>query len=115
MADCIFSKILEGEIPSEIVYEDDRVAAFRDVNPQAPVHILIIPKRHIASLDEVTESEEDRDILGYLLIKTKAIAKALELDEGYRVVCNCGAFGQQTVQHLHFHLLGKRQMSWPPG
>jgi len=115
MEDCIFCKILEGEIPSEKVYEDEYIAAFKDVNPQAPVHLLLIPKRHIASLDEVAETEEDRELLGWLLTKVGVVASAFGLAEGYRLICNCGEFGQQTVQHLHFHLLGKRQMSWPPG
>jgi len=113
--DCIFCKIIAGEIPADIVYEDDRILAFRDLSPQAPVHVLIVPKRHLASLDAVNGSSEDQALLGYLMCKVREIAEQLELSEGYRLVCNCGEYGLQTVQHLHFHLLGKRRLSWPPG
>ena len=113
MSDCLFCKIVDGEIPSNKVYEDDKIMAFHDVDPQAPVHVLIIPKKHIASLDAVTE--EDGDLLAYIMLKVKDIAADLGLENGYRLVNNCGEDGLQTVQHLHFHLLGKRKMSWPPG
>lgn len=113
MSDCIFCKIGNGEIPSKIVYEDEEILCFHDLEPQAPVHVLIIPKKHIASMDEVTES--DAELMGHLMCKISDIAKILELENGYRVVNNCGEDGVQTVQHLHFHLLGKRQMKWPPG
>ena len=113
MSDCLFCKIVEGEIPSTKVYEDDMILAFRDLEPQAPEHVLVIPKKHIASLDDVTE--EDQEILGYLMCKIKDIAADLGIENGYRVVNNCGEDGLQTVQHLHFHLLGKRKMTWPPG
>ena len=113
--DCVFCKIIDGGIPADIVYEDERILAFRDLSPQAPQHVLIVPKRHIASLDAVEDTPEDRELLGYLMGKVREIAKALGLSEGYRLVCNCGEYGQQTVPHLHFHLLGKRQLSWPPG
>ncbi|MCL2493309.1 MAG: histidine triad nucleotide-binding protein [Clostridiales bacterium] len=113
--DCIFCKIIAGEIPADVVYEDDQILVFRDLAPQAPAHVLIVPKRHIASLDALDGSSEDRELLGYLMGKVREIAGQLELSEGYRLVCNCGEYGQQTVQHLHFHLLGKRQMAWPPG
>jgi len=113
MADCIFCKIARKEIPSTLVYEDEQVVAFKDLDPQAPVHVLIIPKKHIASLDDVTE--EDRDLLGYIMMKVKDIAAQLGLENGYRLVNNCGEDGLQTVKHLHFHLLGKRKMTWPPG
>lgn len=113
MADCIFCMIANKEIPSKIVYEDDKILCFHDLEPQAPVHVLIIPKKHIASLDDV--SAEDQELLGYILIKVKAIAKELGLENGYRVVNNCGEDGFQTVKHIHFHLLGKRKMTWPPG
>ncbi len=113
MSDCIFCRIAQNDLPSDIVYEDDKICVFRDNAPQAPVHVLIIPQKHISSLDDV--SEEDAEILSYILLKVKEIAANLGLDSGYRLVCNCGEDGQQTVKHLHFHLLGKRKMTWPPG
>ncbi|HIU24994.1 MAG TPA: histidine triad nucleotide-binding protein [Candidatus Copromorpha excrementigallinarum] len=113
MSDCVFCGIVQGEIPSKKVYEDDRILCFHDLEPKAPVHVLIIPKKHIASLDQV--KEEDRDLLGYIMVKVKDIAETLGLENGYRLVNNCGEDGFQTVQHLHFHLLGKRKMTWPPG
>jgi diadenosine tetraphosphate (Ap4A) HIT family hydrolase len=113
MSDCLFCKIAEGEIPSTKVYEDDKILAFRDLEPQAPEHVLIIPKKHIASLDDV--KDEDAELLGYIMCKVKDIAAELGLENGYRLVNNCGEDGLQTVKHLHFHLLGKRKMTWPPG
>jgi histidine triad (HIT) family protein len=113
MSDCIFCKIAGGEIPSDAVYEDDRIFAFKDLSPQAPAHVLIIPKKHVASLDAA--AEEDKELLGHLLLKVRDIAKGLGLENGYRLVNNCGEDGMQTVKHLHFHLLGKRRMLWPPG
>jgi len=113
--DCIFCKIANGEIPADIVYEDDVILAFRDLAPKAPVHVLIIPKLHIASLDDVDESEEHRKVLGHLMAKIKEIAAQLGLKNGYRVVNNCGEDAMQTVKHIHFHLLGGRKMGWPPG
>lgn len=113
MSDCLFCKIAEGEIPSNKAYEDDKILAFHDLDPQAPVHVLIIPKKHIASLDEL--KEEDKDLVGYIMLKIKDIAAELGIENGYRVVINCGEDGQQTVQHLHVHILGKRKMTWPPG
>lgn len=113
MNDCIFCKIAEKEIPSESVYEDDIVYAFNDLNPQAPVHVLIVTKKHIASLDEV--EFDDIEALGWLISKVKEIAASMGLENGYRLVSNCGEDGMQSVQHLHFHLLGKRKMLWPPG
>lgn len=113
MSDCIFCKIANKEIPSKVVYEDERILVFHDLEPQAPVHVLIIPKKHISSLDDV--KTEDEELLGYLLSKVKDIARSLELENGYRLVNNCGEDGYQTVKHLHFHLLGKRKMTWPPG
>ena len=109
----LFQKILDGEIPSKIVYKDDVCAAINDINPQAPVHVLIIPKKHIASLDDVTD--DDAELLGHIMLKVKDIAESLGLENGYRLVNNCGEDGFQTVKHLHFHLLGKRKMTWPPG
>lgn len=113
MSDCIFCMIVNREIPSKIAYEDDKILVFHDLEPQAPVHVLIIPKKHISSLNDV--QAEDNELLSYIMFKVKDIASALGLDNGYRLVNNCGEDGLQTVQHLHFHLLGKRKMSWPPG
>ncbi|MDD4565828.1 MAG: histidine triad nucleotide-binding protein [Eubacteriales bacterium] len=113
MADCIFCMIAEKNIPSKVVYEDDRILVFHDLEPQSPVHVLMIPKKHISSLDDL--QTEDAELLGHLMLKVKDIAKELGLENGYRLVNNCGEDGMQTVKHLHFHLLGKRQMTWPPG
>lgn len=113
MAECIFCMIANKEIPSNIVYEDDKIVCFHDLEPQAPVHVLIIPKKHISSMDDI--NEEDQALLGHIMLKVKDIAKELELENGYRLVNNCGEDGFQTVKHLHFHLLGKRKMTWPPG
>ena len=113
MADCLFCKIIEGEIPSSKVYEDKDIYAFRDIEPQAPVHVLIVPKKHITSLDGC--SEEEREILGKVMVKVKEIAAMAGITNGYRLVSNCGEDGFQTVEHLHFHLLGGRPMLWPPG
>jgi diadenosine tetraphosphate (Ap4A) HIT family hydrolase len=105
--------IANKDIPSKIAYEDDKIMAFHDLEPQAPVHVLIIPKKHIASLDDL--KEEDGELAAYLMLKFKDIAKDLGLENGYRLVSNCGEDAMQTVKHLHFHLLGKRKMLWPPG
>ncbi|MDR0875452.1 MAG: histidine triad nucleotide-binding protein [Clostridiales Family XIII bacterium] len=113
--DCIFCKIVSGEIPSDKVYEDEEILCFRDLEPQAPVHVLIVPKLHLASIEEVTESLEHKELLGHLMSKVRVIAEMLGLTNGYRLVCNCGHDGMQTVRHLHFHLLGGREMGWPPG
>ena len=112
--DCIFCKIANKEIPSTVVYEDDDVIAFNDLNPEAPVHILVIPKKHITSLDAA--SAEDQQLLGKLLLSIQTIARQQGIAEnGYRVVNNCGEQGGQTVMHLHFHLMGGREMLWPAG
>jgi histidine triad (HIT) family protein len=113
MSETIFSKIIRKEIPADIVYEDDLTLAFRDVHPQAPVHILIIPKQSIVSIAEATDA--DAALLGQLLLTVKRVATQERLDKGYRVVINTGDDGGQTVFHLHLHLLGKRAMAWPPG
>lgn len=113
MSVCIFCKIASKEIPAKVVYEDDRIMVFHDLEAQAPVHVLMISKKHITSLNDV--QEEDQELMGYMLLKVKDIAKQLELENGYRVVVNCGEDGLQTVQHIHFHILGKRKMGWPPG
>ena len=113
MSETIFSKIIRKEIPAEIVYEDDLALAFRDAQPQAPVHILIIPKKPIVSI--ATANDTDADLLGHLLLTVKRVATQEGLERGYRVVINTGEDGGQTVFHLHLHLLGKRAMTWPPG
>lgn len=110
---CIFCKIAEGSIPSKKVYEDDRVLAFYDLEPQAPVHVLIIPKQHITSVNDITE--ENSSIIAYIFEVAAKLEKELDLKNGYRIVNNCGEDGGQSVQHLHFHLLGGRSMKWPPG
>lgn len=109
----IFKRIIDKEIPANIVYEDDRCLAFHDVNPQAATHVLIIPKKEIPSLADIDEA--DRDLLGHLLVITSRLAKKLGLDSGYRTVINSGPDGGQTVDHLHIHLLGGRPLTWPPG
>ncbi len=111
--DCIFCKIVAGEIPSKKVHEDDDVVAFHDLNPQAPTHVLVIPRKHIASLDAADESDEA--LLGRILLATRRLARELGVESGYRVVTNCGAPAGQSVFHIHFHLLGGRSMGWPPG
>ena len=113
MSDCIFCKIANKEIPSNFVYEDEQIVCFHDLEPQAPVHVLIIPNKHIASLDDA--GAEVAQLLGHILVKVKEIAEILGLENGYRLVNNCGEDGMQTVKHIHFHLLGKRKMTWPPG
>lgn len=113
MADCIFCMIANKDIPSKVAYEDDKILVFHDIEPQAPVHVLMISKKHISSLDEL--KDEDAELIAYMMLKVKDIAKELGLDNGYRLVNNCGEDGMQTVKHLHFHLLGKRKMIWPPG
>ena len=111
--DCVFCKSSNDEIPSKKVYEDDKILVFHDLDPQAPVHVLIIPKQHISSTWEITE--ENSGIIAYVFEKAPQLAKQLGLDGGFRLVNNCGNDGGQTVQHLHFHLLGGRFMAWPPG
>lgn len=113
MAETIFQKIIDREIPADIVYEDDQCLAFRDVSPQAPTHVLVIPKKPVESIDQL--ADEDAELLGHLWIVIRNLAKDLELAAGYRVVVNCGENGGQTVDHLHFHLLGGRALTWPPG
>ncbi|MAK74718.1 MAG: histidine triad nucleotide-binding protein [Pseudomonadales bacterium] len=100
-------------MPSKKIYEDDQVFAFHDINPQAPVHFLVIPKKHIATLDDVTE--EDRAVVGHMVYTAQKLAKELGCEAGYRTVFNCNEQGGQTVYHIHLHVLGKRQMTWPPG
>jgi len=111
--DCLFCKIVDGTIHSQRLFEDEHCIAFADIHPQAPTHVLIVPRRHIASLAEATD--EDRDLLGHLLWATSEIASKLDLTHGYRTVVNTGDDGGQTVDHLHIHLLGGRSLAWPPG
>ncbi|NNF00842.1 MAG: histidine triad nucleotide-binding protein [Pyrinomonadaceae bacterium] len=111
---CIFCKIISGEIPSELIYKDDVCVAFNDISPQAPTHILVIPREHFASLNEAKDGH--KEILGHLMLKTAAIAEEKGIaDQGYRVVINTNENGGQTVFHLHIHLLGGRQFIFPPG
>lgn len=114
MKDCLFCKIIAGDIPSEKVYEDSEILAFRDIAPQAPQHIIIIPKTHISSANEL--NGENCEIVGKIFAVAAKIAKELGFAEnGYRIVNNCGMDGGQTVGHIHFHLLGGRNLGWPPG
>ena len=114
MGDCIFCKMASGEIEPDIVYQTDELLAFRDVNPQAPTHVLIIPRRHITTLDELQAG--DRDLMGELVLAAAEVAKIAGIAKGgYRLVANCQKDGGQTVFHIHFHLLGGRPMHWPPG
>lgn len=114
MADTIFGKIIRKEIPAKIIHEDDLCLAFHDVSPQAPVHILVIPKKPIVSIEQL--AAEDASLLGHLWLTIQQIARQMNLAEaGYRVVVNCGRDGGQSVDHLHFHILGGRPMKWPPG
>lgn len=111
--DCIFCKIANGEIPATKVYEDETVVAFNDLEPQAPVHVLIIPKMHIASADEI--NEDNSAVVAHIFEVAAKVAKEKGLTNGYRIVNNCGDEGGQTVKHLHFHLMGGRQFGWPAG
>jgi len=114
MEECVFCKIVGKDIPSELIYEDEQIMAFNDINPKAPVHILIIPKEHFASLNDIPE--EKKDVLSHILLKARQIARNLGIDEkGYRIVLNTARDSGQEVFHIHFHLLGGRRMSWPPG
>jgi histidine triad (HIT) family protein len=111
--DCIFCKIAAGTIPAKLLFQDDDVIAFADIHPQAPVHVLIVPRRHIVSLAQAAKSDDA--LLARLYGTVAALARTLKLDDGYRTVINTGADGGQTVDHLHIHLLGGRAMGWPPG
>lgn len=114
MEDCIFCKIANGQIPTQLVYEDDLVAAFNDLNPVAPVHILIVPKAHIASALEL--NEDNKSVVGHIFEVAGKIAREKGFaEDGFRLVNNCGRDGGQTVGHLHFHLLAGRNLEWPPG
>jgi histidine triad (HIT) family protein len=111
---CLFCRIARDELPAKKVYEDDEVVAFEDVNPQAPTHLLVIPRRHIASLDDLTPA--DTTVIGNVVVRASALAREQGLDtDGYRLVVNCGEGAGQTVFHIHAHLLGGRGFRWPPG
>lgn len=110
---CLFCKIAVGEIPARILYEDDQVVAFHDIAPQAPVHFLVIPKKHIATLNDL--DTEDKLLAGHILFTAQRLARELGCESGFRVVMNCNEQGGQTVYHIHMHVLGQRQMHWPPG
>jgi histidine triad (HIT) family protein len=114
MSDCLFCKIREGEIPADIIFENDDVLAFNDVNPQAPVHLLIIPKKHISTVNDMVD--DDQLIMGKLFSAARAIAKQKGVsDDGYRLVVNCNEKAGQTVFHIHMHMLADRALTWPPG
>lgn len=113
MSDCLFCRIVAGEVPADIVHQDDQVVAFRDIAPKAPVHLLVVPRAHWRSLVDVPSSQ--MQALGHLLATCRTLAGALGLEEGYRVVINTGPDGGQTVDHLHVHLMGGRAFGWPPG
>ena len=112
--DCLFCKVLNGDIPADIIYESDSAIAFRDINPQAPTHVLVIPRKHVATINDL--SEEDQEIIGSLYLAAKDIARDEGIsDEGYRAVMNCNEGAGQSVFHIHLHVLGGRALSWPPG
>lgn len=114
MSDCIFCKIVAGTIPARIAYEDEHVLAFHDISPQAPVHVLVIPRRHIATLNDL--GPDDATLVGAMTLAAQKLARDLVVDgTGFRLVLNCNADGGQDVFHLHLHLLGGRRMKWPPG
>lgn len=110
MADCLFCKIIAGEIPSKKLYEDDKIFAFYDIAPIAPIHFLVIPKQHIQSVDEI--NGENSELVAYIFAKIGELAKLAGIENGYRVISNCGADAGQTVPHLHFHVIGGKELSW---
>lgn len=114
MSDCLFCKILEGKIPCDKIYENEHVIAFRDINPQAPTHVLVIPRNHISTVNDLTG--EDNNIVGEMVLAAQAVAKQEGIDEaGYRLIMNCNEGAGQTVFHIHLHVLGGRALHWPPG
>jgi len=115
MSDCLFCKIIAGQIPAAIVYQDERVVAFKDINPQAPTHLLIVPRRHIGTLNDLVAGDDD-NLIGEMVRRAAALAKDHgHAERGYRTVFNCNADAGQTVFHIHLHLLGGRTLTWPPG
>tara|TARA_B100000287_G_scaffold240435_1_gene226017 strand:+ start:1007 stop:1351 length:345 start_codon:yes stop_codon:yes gene_type:complete len=114
LKNCLFCKIINSEIPADIVYENERILAFNDINPQAPIHILFIPKIHISTLNDL--KKHDQKLMGELIYNASMLAKSLNIaEQGYRTGFNCNSYGGQTVYHIHLHLLGGREFSWPPG
>ncbi len=111
--DCVFCKIVNRLILTEVIYEDDKIIAFKDLDPKAPVHILVIPKEHINSAAEITD--DNCEIIAYIFKKIADLSSELNLQKGFRIINNCGENGGQTVKHLHFHVLGGRELGWPPG
>ena len=111
--ECIFCKIVAGEIPADIVFETDKIVAFRDINPQAPNHILVVPRKHIDSVEKL--ENDDLDLMGELVLSSKKIANKLGIGNGYRLVINNGSDGGQEIDHIHLHLLAGRKLAWPPG
>jgi histidine triad (HIT) family protein len=112
--DCLFCRIVKGEIPAKIVYKDDHVIAFEDINPQAPHHLLIIPQKHISTLNDL--HADDNELIGQMVQTAKMLAKQFNIaEDGYRIVMNCNSGAGQTVFHIHLHMLGGRQLTWPPG
>ncbi|MCL6639426.1 MAG: histidine triad nucleotide-binding protein [Firmicutes bacterium] len=111
--DCIFCKIVRKEIPADTVYEDDHVLVFKDINPAAPVHLLLIPKKHVPTFFELEDG--DGDVMGRLQLAAARVARELKLDDGFRLVSNCGKDAEQLVRHIHYHLLAGRPLKWPPG
>lgn len=113
MSECLFCKIANGDIPARLAHQDEHLIVFHDINPQAPVHLLIVPRKHIPMLDDV--SDADRELMGHILFTAQKLAAKHDIVGAYRVVNNCGAPAGQSVFHIHFHLLGGRAMDWPPG
>ena len=114
MNNCLFCRVIDGDIPSEIVFESENIVAFKDIQPQAPVHLLIIPKKHISTMNDLDDS--DKEIISEIIFTAKNLAENHDISTyGYRTVFNCNSAGGQAVYHLHLHLLGGRQMTWPPG
>lgn len=112
--DCLFCRIIKGEIPAKIIYKDELVVAFNDINPQAPHHLLIVPHKHIPTLNDL--HAEDNELIGHMVQTAKMLAKQFSIaEDGYRILMNCNAGAGQTVFHIHLHLLGGRQLTWPPG
>lgn len=111
--DCLFCKIINGEIPSQLIYEDEQVYAFHDIDPKAPIHFLVIPKKHIATLNDM--QTRDEPLIGHCVFTAQRLAKELGCQDGFRVVMNCNELAGQSVFHIHMHILGQRQLQWPPG
>ncbi|MCL5019200.1 MAG: histidine triad nucleotide-binding protein [Patescibacteria group bacterium] len=114
MEDCVFCKVISGELKTKVIYRDDEMIAINDINPQAPVHLLLMPLKHIPTINDLTP--EDVSLMGRLIIKGKELAlQNPNLEKGYRLVLNCNTFGGQAVYHIHLHIMGGRRMTWPPG